>query len=980
MKLISAYIENFGGLSQYEITFQDGITMIEEANGFGKTTLAEFIRAMFYGFPKSSPRTIEKNLRKKYKPWQGGPYGGNLVFENNDETYRIERSFGDTPRSDKVAIYNVRTGKKTNAFSDEIGVDLFGIDSESFARSTYLPQLHEAMNLSTDSIQAKLGNLVEDSNDVNNYDDAMKRLKAARMVFEKFRGEGGKCYELQAEISITQEQLEQAKDARRNLKKFKTEYHDDVAKKAKAEEQLTQLQENMDILREAELKQTLTNQYHDKKQDVVTLEKTMEEIEEAYPNGMPSEEEFNQVEPLFDQMIACDSEEKQAKVNEDDQYIVEEGKVFFHNQIPSEDEFVTQKQNCLDYVRMHTALEHTNLTQSEQVSLQSLKAFFAQNLPDAMYFSNRQKEIDNLKRLEVEKSLLKLSDDETYTYQSLKVFFANGLPTEEELQENFAKAREMDTLSNQNIMMYSEDTKQLNTHIEANKQANKPNMIMMIIGALLLVLGIVLIMKVGIVGAVFIGLGLVCLLLGAMKSKQSHAVVTTNVNEDVLKKINQNKEKIERLNREVLAFVSTYITDQRSYNEKLLDIETRRRNYIRLSEKEAAQVEKRNQMEEEICAIKASLQSKLSIYFDDIDTYENALQILKEKDHEYHKLVQKANEQELHSTEYKHKVKELQESMRAFLFPYYGVVEDENFSNYVHALETKTNVYKNAMKRLHDMKERQVHIQMNKDACVQAFEKFIQTYQLTLSLHDREAFQSLKKQVHTYHDGKLKHVLAKADLDAFYQQNEAILKKEIKQFEFNLEEAKAAYHKISEDIKELQRDIDSDQLYIDIYQRKVDTIPELEDQLAKLTQERQECLHKRDMLDKTLFYLEESKESLSNQYLGTIKKQFMYYLEKLSGVSHEKISISPNFEVKVERLGESRELAYFSMGQSDLVMLCMRFALVDAMFEDGKPFVILDDPFVNLDDENTNRALALLTEIGKERQILYLVCNHSRAL
>ena len=54
MKLISLYIENFGCLHQYDLEFRDGLTVIREPNGFGKTTLAEFIRAMFYGFPRAA--------------------------------------------------------------------------------------------------------------------------------------------------------------------------------------------------------------------------------------------------------------------------------------------------------------------------------------------------------------------------------------------------------------------------------------------------------------------------------------------------------------------------------------------------------------------------------------------------------------------------------------------------------------------------------------------------------------------------------------------------------------------------------------------------------------------------------------------------------------------------------------------------------------------------------------------------------------
>ena len=97
-----------------------------------------------------------------------------------------------------------------------------------------------------------------------------------------------------------------------------------------------------------------------------------------------------------------------------------------------------------------------------------------------------------------------------------------------------------------------------------------------------------------------------------------------------------------------------------------------------------------------------------------------------------------------------------------------------------------------------------------------------------------------------------------------------------------------------------------------------------------------------------------------------------------AGESREKILVSPELVVSLERGGESRKLDYFSAGQTDLVMLCMRLALVDAMFRETKPFVILDDPFVNLDDRHTVQALELLKELSRDRQIVYLTCNSSR--
>ena len=58
MKLIRCHIENFGVLSDFDFAFDDGLTIICQGNGFGKSTFAAFIKAMFYGFPRTGARNI----------------------------------------------------------------------------------------------------------------------------------------------------------------------------------------------------------------------------------------------------------------------------------------------------------------------------------------------------------------------------------------------------------------------------------------------------------------------------------------------------------------------------------------------------------------------------------------------------------------------------------------------------------------------------------------------------------------------------------------------------------------------------------------------------------------------------------------------------------------------------------------------------------------------------------------------------------
>ena len=81
MKLIRLYVAGFGNLQDYTYEFTDGINVIKAPNGWGKSTFAAFLRCMFYGLGDSRARSVAENLRKRYTPWGGGVFGGNLEFE-----------------------------------------------------------------------------------------------------------------------------------------------------------------------------------------------------------------------------------------------------------------------------------------------------------------------------------------------------------------------------------------------------------------------------------------------------------------------------------------------------------------------------------------------------------------------------------------------------------------------------------------------------------------------------------------------------------------------------------------------------------------------------------------------------------------------------------------------------------------------------------------------------------------------------------
>ena len=69
MKIKELYIENFGKLSKYKKSFTDGTNCIFEENGFGKTTLSVFIKAMLYGLDDTKKTSLDENERVDCYLW-----------------------------------------------------------------------------------------------------------------------------------------------------------------------------------------------------------------------------------------------------------------------------------------------------------------------------------------------------------------------------------------------------------------------------------------------------------------------------------------------------------------------------------------------------------------------------------------------------------------------------------------------------------------------------------------------------------------------------------------------------------------------------------------------------------------------------------------------------------------------------------------------------------------------------------------------
>ena len=163
-------------------------------------------------------------------------------------------------------------------------------------------------------------------------------------------------------------------------------------------------------------------------------------------------------------------------------------------------------------------------------------------------------------------------------------------------------------------------------------------------------------------------------------------------------------------------------------------------------------------------------------------------------------------------------------------------------------------------------------------------------------------------------------------------------------------------------------------------ERDLEELPEVENALQLAEEKLDEYKEKYDLISDTIATLQEAEQALKDKYIAPIKDRFSVYAESLERVLGEKISMDKDFKIVFERGGEMRSDRHLSAGERSLCALCLRLALVDNMYGEEPPFVVMDDPFVHLDEAHMSRTRALVKELAKEKQIVYFCCHESRRI
>lgn len=873
MRLLSCHIENFGKLCDCTLDFREDLNVIYKENGWGKSTLAAFIRAMFYGFEGERKRKLEENERKRYKPWQGGTFGGQLVFEIQGKQYQITRIFHDKEANDEFELRDLNTNLPSEAYSEKIGEEIFKINRESFSRTIFIGQ-SACETTATDDINAKIGNLADNSNDLNNYDSAYARLTERLNAMNPNRVTGT-ISKRKNEIASYERMVNDGKN---------------IGDSIEANQKLLQAEEEKHLALKEQRKQTGEEQALAAKQQVQTARKS----------------EWNRLKQ------ACAEKTERAKSS----------RAVFPGEIPEQELLRQEISRSSEMDKLSERMRLYQTTNDEDKRLAELGIMFADGIPSDADIEAKMSENASLRSDRQIQSAAQMNAAEKERLAELEPRFSNGT---DELNTVMANWNERN--SKKATLPLNEAT--LNTlklNLEAQKQTAKKFPFLLVCGIIAVIVGAVLAYVLSPIPGIAVALvGVLLALTGVLANRKKTEDVPTETAEQIAKlqlTIDEERAFVARIDAETEAYLRAH---GKTFEENL---------------------------------VTAMLQ-EITTEAVEYKTLKNRQQ--KEND------STKASECE-----------QLRQEIAAFLGQYHIAAAEDAFAEELYGLKNKAASYR----ALCEKKESYEQAKGEYAKAQEALSAFLQTYgyepEEDMSFYT--LLNNILDNVKNYAGAKEAAEQAENDLRRFEAQNDMSVVEENR-----ADASELSLEQLNQRMAQLNEEIEASHSVITQYNKELENLrvqfdewEEKSNKLAELKEKQAAEQAQYDYISMARQKLSEAKEAMTARYAAPILQSFRSYYGLITGQNTDSLHVDANMAVTVDELGKQREVIALSAGYQDIIGICLRVALIDAMYQEERPVIIMDDPFANLDDAKVEDARKFLEQLAGKYQLIYFTCSSMR--
>ena len=425
MRLISLYIKQFGCLANCKMKFDENLTIKFADNGKGKSTLAAFIKAMFYGLENATKKDKFVD-RKHYAPLNGDSFGGSVIFEHKGQTYRIERFFDNKSASKDIACLYDQNNHRIY-LKEEYGDYFFGIDKESYERTAFIGS-EDLLTKSTLSINKKLNNLVSNVQDDYDFDAIIEKLDEG---IKKYYYPLGKVNK--GKYEICQDKINELKEKIAQLTAIEATMEQNYEKLSDYDKSIDKLKSDILVVQKANITKKDWEHYDSLIEEVNKIKKDLENELDKYQNGLPTKDELKTLEDNLDIYNVTSNRLESISYNDEDKIRHDTLKNKYQI-IPSLEDINYLENAKQKEQELNIKLNSLTFSNEKETKLNILKGKFDGKVINDEVISKVNDQVSTLEKYKIinESTSNQFSNDEI---KKLNRMFDDNLPSKEKMLE-----------------------------------------------------------------------------------------------------------------------------------------------------------------------------------------------------------------------------------------------------------------------------------------------------------------------------------------------------------------------------------------------------------------------------------------------------------------------------------------------------------------------------------------------------------------
>lgn len=163
-------------------------------------------------------------------------------------------------------------------------------------------------------------------------------------------------------------------------------------------------------------------------------------------------------------------------------------------------------------------------------------------------------------------------------------------------------------------------------------------------------------------------------------------------------------------------------------------------------------------------------------------------------------------------------------------------------------------------------------------------------------------------------------------------------------------------------------------------EKQLEAVDVLKTRLVEIDTEKSSLSERLSLIKKTIEHLKSADQALKDRFVGPVRESYKEYMRDLLPQWADNIEMGTDYRIKVKVDDEAHDCGHLSQGERTCLEMALRIAVIDNMYKEEKPFLVMDDPFVELDKENMAKAKELVGKISERYQVVYFCCHESRVV